>query len=120
MFNCDAQWAGHQAGVGTMVMDSAAGLAASRSNEVLVTTVVAINKVSLAVKQIEIGQHEWRDKIATVNQQFSTFLIGQCNRASEIGDVIVGVGADGDAHNDHCQNALMANYSVNVYRDQYN
>jgi hypothetical protein len=120
MFNRDAQWAGNQAGVGTMVMDRAAGLAASRSNEMLVTTVVAINKVNLAVKQIEIRQHEWRDEIATVKQQFSTFLISQRDRASEMGDMIVGVGADGDTHNDHCQNALMANYSVKMYSEQHN
>jgi hypothetical protein len=35
-----------------------------------------------------------------VNQQFSAFLIGQGDRASEMGDVIVGVGTNGDAHND--------------------
>ena len=98
-----------------MMMDFAAGLAASRGDEMLVTSVVAINEVDFTVKMIEIRQHERRNKVATVNQQFSSFLIGQPDCASEMGDVIVSVGADGDTHNDHGQYAWMAGCSIKMY-----
>ena len=117
MFNSDAQRTGKKAGMRPMMMDFAAGLAASRGDEMLITSVVAINEMDLAVKMIEIRQHERRNKVTAVNQQFSSFLVSQPDRPSEMGDVILGVGADGDTHNDHGQYAWMAGCSIKMYNE---
>jgi len=106
--------------MGAMVMDRAAGLAASRGDEMLVATVVAVNEMDLTVKIIEMRQHKRRNEIAAVYQQLRALLIGQRDRTSEMRDVIVGIGTDGNAHNDHGQSARMAGCSVWLGSEVYN
>ena len=106
--------------MGAMVMDRAAGLAASRGDKMLVATVVAVNEMDLTVKMIEIRQHKRRNEIAAVYQQFRALLIGQRDRTSEMGDVIVGIGTDGNAHNAHGQSARLAGCSAWLGGEVYN
>jgi len=55
----------------------------------LIPGIVPVNQMRLTVECFKVGQHERRNEIATVNQQFGSFLIGAENSPSEMRDVVM-------------------------------
>ncbi len=64
----------------------------------LITDVIAVNKVNGAIEVKQIRQHERGYQVAAVDQYFSPCSIGPVDGAGEIGDMIVAVGKDGNLH----------------------
>jgi len=81
-----------------MVMQVAKDCAAACSDQMLVADIVAVNKMNRALKSVQIGQHEGRNQIPAVQQQFRPMLIGHLNSPVQVGNVIMTVGENGNAH----------------------
>jgi hypothetical protein len=94
----DAVGVGGESGMGSVVVDIAKGGAASGHDEVLVADVVAVDKVNRALEGMKIGQHEGRDQISAVEQQFGTMVIGQLDGPMQVGNVVVTIGEHCNAH----------------------
>ena len=66
----------------------------------LVPGIVPVNQMRLTVECFKVGQHERRNEIAAMDQQFGPFLIGSENSPPEMRDVVMTIRKNSDAHED--------------------
>ena len=92
MLDGDTQCANSKGCMDAMMLDSAVGRGASRGNKMLVTGIIAVDQVYLAAELFEVGQHEGRNEIPAVKQQFCPFLVGTEDSPAKVRNVVMTVG----------------------------
>ena len=75
-----------------MVVNVGKYRAASGGNQVLITSIVSVNKMHRPVKGVQVAEHKRRNKIATVYQDVCLRLIGLLNRCMQVRDLVVAIG----------------------------
>lgn len=70
----------------------------ARGDKVLIAHVVAVNKVCLTVKALQLREHEWRNQVSTVNEQLRAVAVAELNGPFQVQDLIVTIGKNGNTH----------------------